>query len=183
MELEPIVSLKNPWAVDSLDNFSFYCCPECDIRSQNKQEFINHAFSKHPEGAPALYLIKDQTVQGVNFPLNEELKVESDIKDEIEINFNTSDLLQGEEPMDDDFDYDMDDEEAGELKGDFKCLVCERTFDTARKLSSHGCASMKRSAINYKLLDKNPKHFERFECPHCDFQTFNHAQYKAHALS
>ena len=178
--MEPVVSLKNPWAVDSLDNFTFYCCPECNIRSQNKQEFINHAFSKHPEGAPALYLIKDQTVQGVNFPLNDELKVESDIKDEIEINFNTSDLLQGEEPMDDDFDYDMDDEEAGELKGDFKCLVCERTFDTAGKLSSHGCASMKRSAINYKLLDKNPKHFERFECPHCDFQTFNHAQYKAH---
>ena len=103
MELEPIVSLKNPWAVDSLDNFSFYCCPECDIRSQNKQEFINHAFLKHPVGAPALHLIKDQTVQGLRFPTNHELKVESDIKDEID---------------DDETMADFDDKEAGESKSD-----------------------------------------------------------------
>ena len=35
-----------------------------------------------------------------------------------------------------DTDYDID----NDIKGDFKCLVCEKLFDTAIKLSSHGCA-------------------------------------------
>ena len=38
----------NPWTVKSLDNFLFYCCPECDIRSMTKSEFIQHAVNNHP---------------------------------------------------------------------------------------------------------------------------------------
>ena len=145
MELEPIVSLKNPWAVDSLDNFSFYCCPECDIRSQNKQEFINHAFLKHPVGAPALHLIKDQTVQGLNFPTNDELKVESDIKAEI------------------DDDEPMDDKEAGESKSDSKkeihCSNCGLKFPTKydlfmHRLQEHKVDDETMTDIGYDMDDK-----------------------------
>ena len=40
----------NPWDVNSLDEFikSFYCCPECPNKSENKAEFINHALVEHP---------------------------------------------------------------------------------------------------------------------------------------
>jgi hypothetical protein len=39
----------NPWAVTELDEFLFYCCPECDVRVQTKNIFINHAVSAHPK--------------------------------------------------------------------------------------------------------------------------------------
>ena len=78
-------------------------------------------------------------MQGLTFPMNDELKVESDIKNEIEINFTTNDLIQAAgEPMDDDFDYEMDEEEAGELKGDFKsqCRQSISFFGSHFNLSS-----------------------------------------------
>ena len=33
----------NPWIVNNLDEFLFFCCPECDTQSPNKALFINHA--------------------------------------------------------------------------------------------------------------------------------------------
>ena len=40
----------NPWDVNNLDDFikSFYCCPECPNKSENKAQFINHALVEHP---------------------------------------------------------------------------------------------------------------------------------------
>lgn len=38
----------NPWEVKQLDEFLFYCCPECENKSLSKKVFINHALSQHP---------------------------------------------------------------------------------------------------------------------------------------
>jgi hypothetical protein len=37
----------NPWSVTNLDEFLYYCCPECDNRTQSKELFINHAYLNH----------------------------------------------------------------------------------------------------------------------------------------
>ena len=37
----------NPWIVNNLDEFLFFCCPECDTQSPNKALFINHALIEH----------------------------------------------------------------------------------------------------------------------------------------
>lgn len=49
-ELDPIIGVKegNPWDVSSIYDFNYYCCPECDSKSQTKQDFINHASNNHP---------------------------------------------------------------------------------------------------------------------------------------
>merc|ERR1712012_1305094 len=39
----------NPWTVNDLDDFLFYCCPQCDHKTQTKSLFVNHAFLSHPE--------------------------------------------------------------------------------------------------------------------------------------
>ena len=39
---------ENPWIVPTLDEFLFFCCPECENKSPNKTLFINHALSNHP---------------------------------------------------------------------------------------------------------------------------------------
>ena len=37
-----------PWNVTSLDDFLFYCCPECEDRTVTKSDFIKHAVNHHP---------------------------------------------------------------------------------------------------------------------------------------
>ena len=43
------VSHNNPWSVNSIYDFSYFCCPECeDSKWEFKQDFVNHALSTHP---------------------------------------------------------------------------------------------------------------------------------------
>ena len=38
---------SNPWNVESLETFLFFCCPECDLKTKDTQEFTKHAFKCH----------------------------------------------------------------------------------------------------------------------------------------
>ena len=41
--------MENPWS-QNLDQFLHYCCPECnDFKSKDKDIFIGHALTNHPE--------------------------------------------------------------------------------------------------------------------------------------
>ncbi len=42
------ISGENPWAIESIDDCIFYCCPECDDKSTSKRSFLSHAWDKHP---------------------------------------------------------------------------------------------------------------------------------------
>ena len=39
----------NPWDVKSIEDFRFYCCPECSTRNVHKSDFIRHALTFHPK--------------------------------------------------------------------------------------------------------------------------------------
>ena len=39
----------NPWLVESIEAFSFYCCPECVFKSHEKTSFYAHAIQNHPK--------------------------------------------------------------------------------------------------------------------------------------
>ena len=45
---------KNPWDVEHLEEFLYFCCPECDLSRetiyQSKDLFIQHALNHHPKG-------------------------------------------------------------------------------------------------------------------------------------
>ena len=46
----PNLEIKhNPWDVNDLDEFLYYCCPECDekVPRISKEKFIRHALSNH----------------------------------------------------------------------------------------------------------------------------------------
>ena len=38
---------NNPWLVTSVTDLSYYCCPECQYRSQNLDKFKIHALNNH----------------------------------------------------------------------------------------------------------------------------------------
>ena len=43
-----IMKKENPWDITSIFDLAFFCCPECDSKSQSKQDFISHALKNHP---------------------------------------------------------------------------------------------------------------------------------------
>ena len=71
---------ENPWSVDSIYDFNYFCCPECDSKSRTKQEFVNHATSSHPKSIDAFNRISDGSLSDIELP---EVKIE-DIKDDPE---------------------------------------------------------------------------------------------------
>ena len=36
-----------PWGAENLDEFLFYCCPECDDKFKESQSFLDHAMHSH----------------------------------------------------------------------------------------------------------------------------------------
>ena len=37
---------QNPWVVENIEVFSFYCCPECDFKSKDREYFKKHVKEK-----------------------------------------------------------------------------------------------------------------------------------------
>ena len=40
---------QNYWIVECLEDFLYYCCPECNNRQQSRHNFLQHAINEHPE--------------------------------------------------------------------------------------------------------------------------------------
>ena len=59
---EPHVEIKHPWDVSNLEEFHFYCCPECDLKEKTKDRFVRHALENHTESKEHLgkLLIKQE---------------------------------------------------------------------------------------------------------------------------
>ena len=47
MDLIDIKYDYNPWEVSSIYDFSYFCCPECEMRWQIKQDFVDHTANCH----------------------------------------------------------------------------------------------------------------------------------------
>ena len=39
---------ENPWMVEELEEFLYYCCPECDEKCRARGPFLQHALCNHP---------------------------------------------------------------------------------------------------------------------------------------
>ena len=63
----------NPWNVTSIEEFHFYNCPECNVKYQDKEQFVGHAVLKHPK---AIQYIKSITQE--NESVNKENAVVND---------------------------------------------------------------------------------------------------------
>ena len=45
--MEP--NVKNPWsAVGNLNDFLYFCCPECPAKDRSMKKFVTHALKQHP---------------------------------------------------------------------------------------------------------------------------------------
>ena len=86
-----MMGMQSPWAINNLEELLYYCCPECDVRDQSEEQFIQHAFENHPEAKNYLLPFKvklesdnyydDNDYEDSNH-VKSEMKYESDEADE-----------------------------------------------------------------------------------------------------
>ena len=118
---------SNPWAGGNLEEFHYYCCPECDLRNKSKEIFLEHAIKHHPKSKEFLIdtnikhclEIKEEPPFDDKNYLNLEYNIEFYEKQEIlesaynniakidddDVNFDENDFKK--EMDDDDDDYEM----------------------------------------------------------------------------
>ena len=58
----------NPWFVENLEEFLYFCCPECNERSQSEDLFLEHALKNHPKSQACLlpFTSSNQKSAGIN---------------------------------------------------------------------------------------------------------------------
>ena len=68
-----MINEENPWSVNDLDVYLFYCCPECDKRDTLKEDFLKHALYQHPKSKEYFgnLEIKKELSEELNVEVNE----------------------------------------------------------------------------------------------------------------
>ena len=51
---------RNPWVVENIKTFCFYCCPECDFKSKYGDHFKRHALESHNKAKPFFIMAKNK---------------------------------------------------------------------------------------------------------------------------
>ena len=79
---------NNPWTVTNLEEFLYYCCPECDISRetiyQSRELFLKHAFDEHPlsKGCLENVIVKKEIIEEKSSENCEEYAGESMIENQ-----------------------------------------------------------------------------------------------------
>ena len=77
----------NPWTVETVDAFLYYCCPECDFQNGAKNQFITHAIANHPRSKSLLTPDEDPLATCQSSQPNNNDFSEIDIKEETNLDF------------------------------------------------------------------------------------------------
>jgi len=72
----------NPWEAASIYEFRYFCCPECDCKSHNKQEFVDHTYNYHSWALETLHQISDGSLDDIEFPNDQHVEIQIGIKKE-----------------------------------------------------------------------------------------------------
>ena len=87
IKVDPKDLISNPWNVDTLEEFLYYCCPECDLHTKDYAHFYDHAINCHQKAKETLE------------PQETELQIEDfDVKVEVK-NEDISESDEENEPL------------------------------------------------------------------------------------
>ena len=80
---------KNPWAVETIEAFSFYCCPECDFKSKKEDRFKRHAMESHNKSKVFFIMTKSE-----NNTNNDSTEVETEPESQDENEDSMEDFIE-----------------------------------------------------------------------------------------
>ena len=73
--------MANPWSCQSLYDYLYFCCPECETKCPIKQDFVNHAILEHPTSLSYFNKIEDGSTEDISFPNNQFEQDDFDMKE------------------------------------------------------------------------------------------------------
>ena len=130
---------KNPWEVPTLEDFLYYCCPECDCKVRDRQSFVEHALIEHQEARDTLLKPKEDDTNpkadlmidsSVRIITTEESIQPEHVEDNDNVQFQTDDEITEEKPkkiVNSRLNY----------SGDWQCYVCGYTNQETEAVINH----------------------------------------------
>ena len=182
---------SNPWLVESIEAFSFYCCPECVFRSKDESNFQRHALQTHSQ-SNSLFNNYDNKMDVDDIKQEEQIEVKPDLansdsdsnREDIanEDDFKDSELLDILK-VDDDSQIGRNQKDNSEDKIErFSCNECGKQCKSKKDLTNHMyyhkyylngvqefCARCKKN-VPEKLF---PTHLETVHPKDVDFDILN----------
>ena len=157
----------NPWFVENLEEFLYFCCPECNERSQSEDLFLAHALENHPKSQACLLPFTSST----ELYEDENYEQETPIKSEIVSDDENVDLSEEKCNVDVEIKSDVSSTVKQENEADSdriandnrsnQCNTCGKHFTTTKSLNRHVVVvhenPKKRSAKSIDDKPFNPK--------------------------
>ena len=100
----------NPWNVSNLEEFLYYCCPECDLKDVDRDRFLNHIVIAHPRAKNLIESLNE--IKDHDFRPELGYKVKVEMPDEVR-----SDIQESNNRV--------------------KCKDCGKSFSSKSKLNEH----------------------------------------------
>ena len=133
---------ENPWNVENLEEFLYFCCPECNLKDPSKMNFLQHALEQHPKAKECAklhnFIVKDEPYDEISYNLEKEygdiLKCEVKIENKDQ---NSSSILE-EKPH--------------------NCEFCEKSFVHTTSLIAHLKIVHKNYRDNIEVSSENKEY-------------------------
>ena len=140
----------SPWDVTSVEDFLYYCCPECDLKSKDSQSFIEHAIACHNQLAQ--FIRDEPDIQDPPPPEDEEVtngvttseidqsqsnlleNVKTELEDYTEESIDFDDNYVPEDTKEDITDDVTGDDVTGET---WQCYACAQEAETKDEIKLH----------------------------------------------
>ena len=210
MEDELVEELDfNPWSGDSLEQFLYYCCPECSDKCQIPDDFVDHALTYHPKAAIFLKqftLKKEPIYQDYDTENNdsfsalnsvEAIKFEKDMvqddttlnPDEEDLSYENADMMPYEVQIKSEFQAKDDPLETSDtVKNQLSNDQVNRQTKVGKKKNGQEGILKKKSKIKQNKLksveldndEKDDSIQQPNFCKNCDIQYTNRAEYQTH---
>ena len=143
--------MDDPWQASSLEDFHFYCCPECpDVKHHAKELFVKHALDLHPKAATSIeqFLIKTEIHE---FEFEENDNYDNDFHSEELDQFSNTDIIKEEieevqnvkkDPESENIYYNIQNDENTIVVDDpnaenLRCKSCGKIFTNRVNLDDH----------------------------------------------
>ena len=140
-----MVNDANPWEVDAVTAFSYFCCPECEFKTKTVPSFLSHAHENHPRSKT---FYSTQLEEEEN--MDSKVKYESEMKENL-IFDDPNDLTYTPNPG--------HNQDLLELIGDFKSEFEENEEPLAKR---------KRRTKGKVKAEEVPEEGDEISCATCD---------------
>ena len=178
------------WNVESLEDFLYYICPECDNRNPSRDEFLHHALSKH-QGSND-YLMKFSVKEEFNIDNYDDIEencvkepnnsldfIKNDNKEDFLTHLKEENIDDDDENYDvsidakEDFNFDVDENEVEKISNDeeFGDFKSENKNDTIKngELKPFKCDQCQFAAKYHSTLTKHVNYVhEGIQKPKCN---------------